>query len=97
MSFRNQPAILEAKDPILLAYDILDTRRQPGIVKGGFAKLRGERHVQLPANLLRSAFTRTRSPLNAAAVGLNNPLPVSVCRTAPLEARTTGPDPTPVA
>jgi len=40
MSFRNQPAILEAKDPILLAYDILDTRRQPGIVKGGFAKLR---------------------------------------------------------
>jgi TonB-linked SusC/RagA family outer membrane protein len=40
MSFRNQRAILEAKDPILLAYDILDTRRQPGIVKGGFAKLR---------------------------------------------------------
>jgi TonB-linked SusC/RagA family outer membrane protein len=40
MSFRNQRSILEAKDPILLAYDILDTRRQPGIVKGGFAKLR---------------------------------------------------------
>jgi TonB-linked SusC/RagA family outer membrane protein len=40
MSFRNQRAILEATDPILLAYDILDTRRQPGIVKGGFAKLR---------------------------------------------------------
>ena len=40
MSFRNQPAILEAKDPILLAYDILDTRRQPGIIDGGFAKLR---------------------------------------------------------
>jgi TonB-linked SusC/RagA family outer membrane protein len=40
MSFRNQRAILEAKDPILLAYDILDTRRQPGIVDGGFAKLR---------------------------------------------------------
>ena len=40
MSFRNQRSILEAKDPVLLAYDILDTRRQPGIVKGGFAKLR---------------------------------------------------------
>jgi hypothetical protein len=40
MSFRNQRSILEATDPILLAYDILDTRRQPGIVKGGFAKLR---------------------------------------------------------
>ena len=40
MSFRNQRSILEAKDPILLAYDILDTRRQPGIVDGGFAKLR---------------------------------------------------------
>jgi TonB-linked SusC/RagA family outer membrane protein len=40
MSFRNQIAILEGKDPILLGYDVLDTRRQPGIVKGGFAKLR---------------------------------------------------------
>ena len=40
MSFRNQVAILQASDPILLGYDVLDTRRQPGIVKGGFAKLR---------------------------------------------------------
>ena len=40
LSFRNQRSILEAKDPILYGYDILDTRRQPGIVKGGFAKLR---------------------------------------------------------
>lgn len=40
LSFRNQRAILEEKDPILFGYDILDTRRQPGIVKGGFAKLR---------------------------------------------------------
>ena len=40
MSFRNQIAIIEAKDPILLAYDILDIRRQPGMIKGGFAKLR---------------------------------------------------------
>jgi len=40
MSFRNQIAILRADNPILLGYDVLDTRRQPGIVKGGFAKLR---------------------------------------------------------
>jgi TonB-linked SusC/RagA family outer membrane protein len=40
MSFRNSRAIQERTDPILLAYDILDTRRQPGIMKGGFAKLR---------------------------------------------------------
>lgn len=40
MSFRNQVAIIEAKDPILLAYDILDSRRQPGIIDAGFAKLR---------------------------------------------------------
>ncbi len=40
MSFRNQIAIIEATDPILLGYDVLDTRRQPGIVKGGYAKLR---------------------------------------------------------
>jgi hypothetical protein len=40
MSFRNTRAILERTDPILLAYDILDTRRQPGIMNAGFAKLR---------------------------------------------------------
>ncbi|MBX6365092.1 MAG: TonB-dependent receptor, partial [Gemmatimonadetes bacterium] len=40
MSFRNQRAILEANDPILLAYDILDIRRQPGTIDAGFAKLR---------------------------------------------------------
>jgi hypothetical protein len=40
MSFRNQRAIIEANDPILLAYDILDIRRQPGMIKGGWAKLR---------------------------------------------------------
>lgn len=40
MSFRNQRSIIEANDPILLAYDILDIRRQPGTIKGGFAKLR---------------------------------------------------------
>jgi hypothetical protein len=40
MSFRNQRSILEGKDPILFGYDVLDTRRQPGIVQGGFAKLR---------------------------------------------------------
>ena len=40
MSFRNQPAIIKGEDPILLAYDILDIRRQPGTIKGGWAKLR---------------------------------------------------------
>ncbi len=40
LSFRNQIAIIQNTDPILLGYDQLDTRRQPGIVKGGFAKLR---------------------------------------------------------
>ncbi len=40
MSFRNTRAILERTDPILLAYDVLDTRRQPGIMNAGFAKLR---------------------------------------------------------
>jgi TonB-linked SusC/RagA family outer membrane protein len=40
LSFRNQIAIIQATDPILIGYDQLDTRRQPGIVKGGFAKLR---------------------------------------------------------
>jgi TonB-linked SusC/RagA family outer membrane protein len=40
MSFRNTRAIIERKDPILLAYDVLDTRRQPGIMNAGFAKLR---------------------------------------------------------
>ena len=43
MSFRNTRAILERMDPILLAYDdagIGNTRRQPGLMNGGFAKLR---------------------------------------------------------
>jgi len=40
MSFRNQRSILEGNDPILLAYDILDIRRQPGTIDAGFAKLR---------------------------------------------------------
>ncbi len=43
MSFRNTRAILERSDPILLSYDdaaIGNTRRQPGLMNGGFAKLR---------------------------------------------------------
>jgi len=43
MSFRNTRAILERTDPVLLAYDdasIGQTRRQPGLMNGGFAKLR---------------------------------------------------------
>ena len=54
LSFRNQRSILEANDPILFGYDILDTRRQPGIVKGGFAKLRQvSATYTLPSSLTR--------------------------------------------
>jgi TonB-linked SusC/RagA family outer membrane protein len=53
LSFRNQPAILAGTDPILLGYDVLDTRRQPGIVDGGFAKLRQlSATYTLPASML---------------------------------------------
>jgi hypothetical protein len=67
MSFRNQPAILEAKDPILLGYDVLDTRRQPGIVKGGFAKLRQiSATYTLPASLIeRRGISRASLTLSA--------------------------------
>jgi hypothetical protein len=60
MSFRNQISILEAKDPILLGYDVLDTRRQPGIVKGGFAKLRqlSATYTLPPEMLARRGLTR---------------------------------------
>jgi len=67
MSFRNQRSILEAKDPILLAYDILDTRRQPGIVDGGFAKLRQlSATFTFPQSLLRrTGLTRASTTLSA--------------------------------
>ena len=67
LSFRNQRAILEAKDPILFAYDILDTRRQTGIVKGGFAKLRQvSATYNLPPSLLRSArMSRASATISA--------------------------------
>ena len=55
LSFRNQRAILEMKDPILFAYDVLDTRRQTGIIKGGWAKLRQvSATYTLPPSLLRA-------------------------------------------
>ena len=63
LSFRNQPAILEGKDPILLGYDVLDTRRQPGIVEGGFAKLR-----QLSATFTAPASMLARRGLTRASV-----------------------------
>src|SRR5262245_28193923 len=55
---------------------------------------------KVPSGLKSAAFqsdttsptplvTRTRSPSNAAAKGRERPLPVSVARTAPVEARTT--------
>jgi TonB-linked SusC/RagA family outer membrane protein len=60
LSFRNQVAILQATDPILLGYDVLDTRRQPGIVKGGFAKLRqlSATYTLPPSTLSRVGLTR---------------------------------------
>src|SRR5215471_1999211 len=39
--------------------------------------------------LLPPLVTSTRSPSNAATAGPFRPLPISVCRTAPFEARTT--------
>ena len=70
MSFRNQPAILEAKDPILLAYDILDTRRQPGIVDGGFAKLRqlSATYTLSPTLLRKTGLSRASATLSAQNV-----------------------------
>jgi TonB-linked SusC/RagA family outer membrane protein len=63
LSFRNQPAILAANDPILLGYDVLDTRRQPGIVDGGFAKLR-----QLSATYTLPSSLLVRRGLSRASV-----------------------------
>jgi hypothetical protein len=67
LSFRNQRAILEARDPILFGYDVLDTRRQPGIVKGGFAKLRQvSATYTLPPSLLRGfKVSRASATLSA--------------------------------
>jgi hypothetical protein len=67
MSFRNQPAIILGEDPILLAYDILDIRRQPGTIKGGWAKLRDvSATYTFPQGLVdRVGFARASITLSA--------------------------------
>lgn len=70
MSFRNTRAILERTDPILLAYDILDTRRQPGIMNAGFAKLRDvSATYNLPASWARW-FRASRASVTVSARNL---------------------------
>ncbi len=67
MSFRNTKAIIERTDPILLAYDILDTRRQPGIMNAGFAKLRDlSATYTFPASMARAIGT-SRASLTVSA------------------------------
>jgi TonB-linked SusC/RagA family outer membrane protein len=70
MSFRNQRAILEATDPILLAYDVLDIRRQPGTIDAGFAKLRDlSATYTLPAAMTQS-FGVSRASITLSALNL---------------------------
>ena len=73
MSFRNQIAILKATDPILMGYDILDTRRQPGIVKGGFAKLRqiSATYTIPPRLLQRGHLAVSRASMTLSAENLS--------------------------
>jgi TonB-linked SusC/RagA family outer membrane protein len=72
LSFRNQIDILQQTDPILMGYDVLDTRRQPGIVKGGFAKLRQiSATYTIPARLLaRSHLAVSRASATISAENL---------------------------
>ncbi len=67
LSFRNQITILQQTDPILMGYDVLDTRRQPGIVKGGFSKLRQiSATYSLPATWLqRHRLSRASATISA--------------------------------
>ncbi|MGQ0650511.1 MAG: SusC/RagA family TonB-linked outer membrane protein [Gemmatimonadaceae bacterium] len=89
MSFRNQRAILEATDPILFAYDILDTRRQPGIVKGGFAKLRQlSATYTLPPSLLRAAHVSRA----AATVSAQNVWTIWVAQKSDFGVKLTDPE-----
>jgi TonB-linked SusC/RagA family outer membrane protein len=70
MSFRNQIAIIEANDPILMAYDILDIRRQPGTIDAGFAKLRDiSATYSLPRGLTES-FGISRASITVSGQNL---------------------------
>ncbi len=70
MSFRNQRAILEGNDPILLAYDILDIRRQPGTIDAGFAKLRDLSATYTLPQRLSQRFRLSRTSLTFSAQNL---------------------------
>jgi TonB-linked SusC/RagA family outer membrane protein len=89
MSFRNQRAILEAKDPILLAYDILDTRRQPGIVDGGFAKLR---QVSATYNFPQSLLRRTKLSRASATLSAQNFYTLWVAQRSDFGVKLTDPE-----
>ena len=89
LSFRNQRAILEAKDPILFAYDILDTRRQTGIIKGGFAKLR---QVSATYNLPPSLLSAAHVSRAAATLSAQNFWTIWVAQESDFGVRLTDPE-----
>ncbi|MGH7578053.1 MAG: TonB-dependent receptor domain-containing protein [Longimicrobiales bacterium] len=70
MSFRNQRAIIEANDPILLAYDVLDIRRQPGTIDAGFAKLRDVSATYSLPTAFVERFGVSRASLTVSAQNL---------------------------
>jgi TonB-linked SusC/RagA family outer membrane protein len=70
MSFRNQVAIIEARDPILLGYDVLDTRRQPGIIDAGFAKLRDVSATYTLPQKLSTRYGFSRASITMSAMNL---------------------------
>ncbi|MSR03957.1 MAG: SusC/RagA family TonB-linked outer membrane protein [Gemmatimonadetes bacterium] len=66
-AFRNSKAIVDRKDPILLAYDRLGIAAPVGFFDAGFAKLREvSATYTLPAKLSRS-FRVSRAAINIAA------------------------------
>ena len=89
MSFRNQIAILQASDPILLGYDVLDTRRQPGIVKGGFAKLR---QISATYNVPQSILAGRRVTRASLTVSLQNPFTLWVAQRSDFGVKLTDPE-----
>jgi TonB-linked SusC/RagA family outer membrane protein len=89
MSFRNQKSILERKDPILLGYDVLDTRRQPGIVKGGFAKLR---EVSATYTLPQSWVRRTGASRASVTLSAQNFWTIWVAQRSDFGVKLTDPE-----
>jgi hypothetical protein len=70
MSFRNQIAIIEARDPILLGYDVLDVRRQPGIIDAGFAKLRDVSATYTLPQRMTTRYGLSRASVTMSATNL---------------------------